>query len=243
MKKILILGNVSSGKSTFINSFLKHSILPTSNLICTSKEIEIKINNKSKFPKYKYNLKKFLPIKSNDFIRNIMETSKQKKIKLTAPSLHKNLNNIILFDSPGVNNSIDKKHKEITMNIFNKNQFFKIFLILNAENICTIDDEILLKDLEKFNSEKEINIIINKIDKILLSDNDSLEELKLNVIKFLAKNKIEKYNINFYSSIYFELIKNKKLDKKLQRQLNTLEEFIGKNKFLTMKSKILKNII
>ena len=45
-RRIFVIGNMSSGKSTFLNSLLKENILPSSNLACNSKKIILNINNR-----------------------------------------------------------------------------------------------------------------------------------------------------------------------------------------------------
>ncbi|MGL6065740.1 MAG: dynamin family protein [Cetobacterium sp.] len=246
--KNLILGNVSSGKSTFINSFLKNSILPTSNLICTSQEIQVKIKNKKKFFKLSQRIEgrnRDVKLVVGADLSEILKNTSKKYLRIIGPSTEKRLENMIFFDIPGINNSIDKEHKKISMSTLKKNFFNNVFTVFNAENLCTTDDFLLLEEIKKegYGTDKKLKIIINKIDKIYLSEDDSLEEVEKNFIKFLEINKIENYDVFFYSSIYFELSKKKKLTNKEKRQLEILKDFIGEKKLVKMRNKILRNFV
>lgn len=248
-KKNLILGNVSSGKSTFINSFLKNSILPTSNLVCTSKEIKINIKNKNKYfrlleerQEKSRNRKIKIKVERMLDLENFIQNRQVDSLTLTGPSIERKLENIIFYDIPGINNSMNEKHKEISMNSLKSNEFNNVFIILNAENLCTTDDAVLFNELKRegYGIQRKINIVVNKIDKIYLSDEDTVEEIEKNLLKFLNNEKVSNYNIFIYSSIYYELIKKNDLTKRENRELEVLKEFMRDKDLNDMRNRIIK---
>ncbi|MGL5126460.1 MAG: dynamin family protein [Fusobacteriaceae bacterium] len=246
-KKNLILGNVSSGKSTFINSFLKNSILPTSNLVCTSKEIKIKIKNKYKYfrlleERPEKSRKRKIKVERMSDLENFIQNRQVDSLTLTGPSIEQKLENIIFYDIPGINNSMNEKHKEISMNSLKNNEFNSVFIILNAENLCTTDDALLFNELKRegYGIQKKINIVVNKIDKIYLSDEDTVEEIEKNLINFLNNEKVSNYNLFIYSSIYYELIKKNDLTKRENRELEVLKDFMINKDLNDMRNRIIK---
>lgn len=237
-KKILIIGNMSSGKSTLINSILKENILPTSNQACTAKEIKITVSNKRRFFSYyigekRRSLKKEGSLK----VSTLNNSSEISKIEIIGPSYFRELEGYEIYDSPGPNNSIDIKHKDTTLNILKNGEFERVIFVFNAGNLFTIDDKILLETLlkEKYGIRKEIVVVVNKMDKIHISEESTDEEVTTKVKDFLKKIGIKKYKVFLYSSVYFFLKKNVEKNKSEKRFLNLLEEIYDKNKIKELK--------
>ncbi len=100
-----------------------------------------------------------------------MSDRRGKSMTLSIPSTERVLHNTIIYDSPGINNSRDDGHREIAIKTFEKEKFAEIILVLNAENMCTTDDLSLIEELKKngVGTQKEVLIVVNKIDKILMT--------------------------------------------------------------------------
>ena len=211
-RRIFVIGNMSSGKSTFLNSLLKENILPSSNLACTSKKIILNINNRLR-DSYVF---------SND---------EKEDIILKAPSNYSKLQNTIFYDTPGINNSMDIEHSIITKeNLENLKKEDKVILIMNAENLFSTDDQRLVSYLlsKGIGKNKKLIVVINKIDAILLSEENTISEILKNTKKFLELNEIDNYDVYVYSAIYYKLKRDEKnLDKKEKRRLEELELFIN----------------
>lgn len=243
-KKILIIGTMSSGKSTFINSILKENILPTSNLACTSKEIKITISNKKKNFSY-YLGNRMRSLKNDGFSKiNFLNTSSNiLNIEIKGPSLIEKMDGYEIYDSPGPNNSINIEHKEISIGIFKNKKFEKVIYVFNAGNLFTTDDKILLEEIMKkgYGTIKPLIVVVNKIDKIHISEESTDDEIKSSVDKFLKMLGITNYKTFLYSSIYFSLGKQKNKTKSEKRLFLLLKEIYGSKKIRELK-KIRKEI-
>lgn len=232
-KKILMIGNMSSGKSTLINSILKENILPTSNQACTAKEIKIIISNRRKYFSYYINEKrKSLKEDGEKKVNFLNSSSEVSKIEIKGPSFFEKLEGYEIYDSPGPNNSIDMGHQNTTLDMLKNGEFEKVIFVFNAGNLFITDDKILLENLlrEKYGIEKEITVVVNKIDKIHISGESTDEEIINKVKDFLKKIGMKKYKIFLYSSIYFCLRKKVEKTKSEKRLLSLLEEIYGGRK-------------
>ena len=238
IKKILVIGNMSSGKSTFINSILKENILPTSNQACTAKEIKLVISNKKKFFSY-YMDGKRKSLKKNGRLKisSLNGSSEISKIGIKGPSILNKLEGYEIYDSPGPNNSIDTEHKDTTLNLLKIGEFEKVIFVFNAGNLFTTDDRILLESLlkENYGTKKEIIVVVNKMDKIHISEESTDIEILNRVKEFLNKMEIKKIKIFLYSSIYFYLKKEKEKTKSEKRLLTLLEDIYDKKKIKEFK--------
>ena len=100
---------------------------------------------------------------------------------------------------------------------------------MNAENLFSTDDQRLVSYLlsKGIGKNKKLVVVINKIDAILLSEENTISEILNNTRRFLELNEIDNYDIYVYSAIYYKLKRDEKnLDKKEKRRLEELEIFI-----------------
>ena len=227
-RRIFVIGNMSSGKSTFLNSLLKENILPSSNLACTSKKIILNINNKLR-DSYVFLKEEKINLNLNKELVKILNSNDEKEdIILKAPSNYSKLQNTIFYDTPGINNSMDIGHSIITKeNLENLKKEDKVILIMNAENLFSTDDQRLVSYLlsKGIGKNKKLIVVINKIDAILLSEENTISEILKNTKKFLELNEIDNYDVYVYSAIYYKLKRDEKnLDKKEKRRLEELKQ-------------------
>ena len=125
---------------------------------------------------------------------------------------------------------MDIEHSIITKeNLKNLKKEDKVILIMNAENLFSTDDQRLVYYLlsKGIGRNKKLIVVINKIDAILLSEENTISEILNNTRKFLELNEIDNYDTYVYSAIYYKLKRDEKnLDKKEKRRLEELELFI-----------------
>lgn len=233
-KKFFIIGNVSSGKSTFLNATLKYDILPTSSLVTTAKKIIVHIDNKIENPYLYWNNKKIEISKNRNIVGLLNDNKENDDQSLLVKSSSLYLNNSILIDTPGLNNALDYKHELITKKALEEFKDYKIILLLSAENLFSFDDKVILQYLcsQKIGTEKKITVVINKIDAILLEEEDTIQGIKKKCSKFLRKNNITNFDVFITSAIYFKFLRDKKsLSLINKRKFNLLQEVITKKTY------------
>ncbi|MGL5369070.1 MAG: dynamin family protein [Cetobacterium somerae] len=166
--RFAVLSTMSSGKSTLINALLGKDILPSENQACTGKIFEIsnfKIENEI-IQALKNEEVVFSEI-DKDKLGELNNNNEIDKIKIGVKFYGIN-KEIVLYDTPGVNNYMNKNHEEVTYNFLEKNEIKNIIYILNATQIGVNDDKKFLLDLKEFYKNQEINIIflLNKMDTV-----------------------------------------------------------------------------
>lgn len=219
--RFAVLSTMSSGKSTLINALLGKDILPSENQACTGKIFEI------------CNVKREMTIcglKNNQIVMSKIDkhslnklnnTQEIDKIKIEG-EFYGMKKNVVLYDTPGVNNYMNKNHEQVTYEFLEENEIKNIIYILNATQIGVNDDKKFLLDLREIYKEKEINIIflLNKIDSI-----DSEIENKDIIIK---NTKAYLKNMGFTNSILIPTSAQtaKILRKGIKNELETRKEKI-----------------
>ena len=172
--KVLITGDLNSGKSTLINAIFHQNILPTDQQPCTQSFCEvIPSNEKIKFPKIK--AYKLVSFGSNEIGDNISheqmteelqnEDSSYKwfKIAVSTPSHVSNNSNqmcVSFIDSPGLNTDLFK-----TTSLFSQQQDIDVVVfVVNASFHLTLSGKEFLEQAAK--EKEKIFFVVNKFDEI-----------------------------------------------------------------------------
>lgn len=232
INKILVTANMSAGKSTLLNALIGKKVNRTQNDACTSK-IHYLVNKafKDNFD-YEWDFDLELDA-SNEVLMTDNENNGNNEI--TVGTRFRTLcdadERIYFIDTPGVNSSQDKIHKEISENAVCNIQFTTLLYLLNGENIGTDDDREHLRFILD-NYKGKIIFAVNKLDSFR-SKEDSIKETLDGVKKdltdlgfenpiicpisayagFLAKMKIYEEKLNEDERDEYELF-----EKKLQRE-------------------------
>lgn len=195
---IAVCATMSSGKSTFINALLGKDYIPSKNEACTAKITTIsdndylsKVVGTSIDSKGQYNCTTNINNKvlkewneNKDINKVVLETDLEGiKVQRSILSVH---------DTPGTNYSGDDTHNKITMNFLKKTDIDMIIYIMNAENISTIDNKLLLNKLKLEVIDKaktKIVFLVNKIDSFDNEKEDDIRECLKGV-----KKELESYN-------------------------------------------------
>lgn len=212
--KILVVGTMSSGKSTFLNSLLGKDLFPSKNEACTAKLFEYEFTNNSEYTVRKGRsgvVERFNSI-SQDMLAEWNESDKEHIIYIKGPvESAMTVNKKITFiDTPGPNNSMDASHRDV-MEIALKGAYGKIFYLLNSTQLGTDDDVVLLQmiqDVLKKNPEKQLYFIVNKVDEFDNNENESLISLRENVLVYLATKGYKQPNVLFVSALTAKLVQN-----------------------------------
>lgn len=216
---------MSAGKSTLLNAIIGREISLVSNEACTSKII--RYTGIPSMEQVFYERDGELNLLDNLDLEGFNNQEESEEIHLFGPiSSEINKNKVIQFiDTPGINNSQNEAHREITFKILEQGDFDVILYIMNATQIGINDDYVLLDKIKhfliKFPS-KKILFVLNKIDKIN-SEKENLEEVMRNVERYITnatniKNPSIIGTSGFCASIIRKEIENKKLSMKEKRE-------------------------
>lgn len=194
-----VIATMSSGKSTFINSILGRNIMPSENMACTAKIFKIENTFGKQVEDITYRdegkIKRYFL--DRDYIDelNKIEIVGDINLKLKYDTLD---SPVVLYDTPGVNNSADITHKDVTYEFLKSRKISNLIYIINATQIGTTDDEQFLIDIAKINRELKKNFkilfIINKIDAID-EEVENINDIVNNVKNYLKNNGFENYEV------------------------------------------------
>ena len=186
-KSILITANMSSGKSTLINSLIGKKICQTRNDACTAKIHHIQSKAFEDFYTYEYDNTLSLNATQAMLMDNNEDNSPEQVLISTYFRFFKALNDRFLFiDTPGVNSSMDQNHLITTRNALLESEYDKVLYVINAENIGTDDDRYYLQYLLEVVKNKKIIFVVNKLDRFKQGEDnieESLDALKKDLLK------------------------------------------------------------
>lgn len=191
---VAICATVSSGKSTFLNTILGKNLMPNRMTACTARMSVIRVNEhlskpisviESKNREYQYDYdissEKMDEINGNDQIERVLT-------EISLPLFAK-ANKILYFhDSPGVNNSMNEAHHEVTLNFLKTEKPEWILFLIDAQQDTVNDNINLLKEVGE-HIEKKANVIFiyNKVDCLKEEDGDDLDENLSEVKKMIQE--------------------------------------------------------
>lgn len=170
IKKVLVVANVSAGKSTLINALVGYRLNRMKTTACTNKIVHI------------YN--KVEPdgiIKRNEVNSYAYygdpEMTNSDHFVACALHFHSLLSrsNICLVDSPGINNSDNLQHKAITLQAIRQGEYDAVLYVSNCQYFGTNDEHLLLNMLQK-TVKKPILFVLNQLDRFK-SKQDSVAEM------------------------------------------------------------------
>lgn len=169
-KRILVVANVSAGKSTLINALVGYRLNRTKTTACTDKLVFIHnkcsndgITSKRNNGTYTYSC-------------NINEGNSDSFIEAAFPfksTLGKE--HICFIDTPGINNADNSSHKQITENIIKNGEYDVVLYVSNCQYFGTNDEYCLLKFL-KDNVKKPILFVLNQLD-VFNPEEDSIHKM------------------------------------------------------------------
>lgn len=235
-EKYLVVGTMSSGKSTFLNSLIGLDLFPSRNEACTAKTTLYLANPERSEFLYKHNytkkptLRKTLDSKQ---LEKWNESSRVKNVIIEGPLHTRVIGDFGLIDTPGPNNSMDKTHREVMQSALEKYEYKNIFYILNATQLGTDDDRNLLGFIKNKSNTSKIIFIVNKADEIDDNEAENLESVAENVKKYLASNSFENPIVFFVSALSAllatKVFNNLEMTKKEIRYYEKLQILLEKN--------------
>lgn len=169
-RRILVVANVSAGKSTLINALVGYRLNRMKTTACTNKIVHI------------YN--KVEPdgiIKCNEANNYAYygdpEMTNSDYFIACALHFHSLLSrsNICLVDSPGINNADNLQHKAITLQAIRQGEYDALLYVSNCQYFGTNDEHLLLNMLQR-TVKKPILFVLNQLDRFK-SKQDSVAEM------------------------------------------------------------------
>lgn len=174
-KKIMIIANMSAGKSTLLNALVGKKVNKTQNDTCTSKIHYL--YNKAGEDYLSYELDYNLILNASKEIL-MKDNEDNNSIEITVGTRFRSINEvnnrICFIDTPGVNSSRNKEHKELTNKVVVEENCDLLLFLFNGENIGTDDERRHLCNVKEI-YHGEIIFLINKLDRFKFGD-DSVEE-------------------------------------------------------------------
>lgn len=196
--EVAVLATMSAGKSTLVNALIGRELLPASNEACTARIFKIEnddfkddfvasivdINHNQKTDWIEACPETLIRLNKNNEKGPINIVGNIRSIKTTNIEL-------VIYDTPGPNNSQDKTHGEITKEILHDGKFGLVFYVINATQFGVEDDAKLLTELfgyvENDLENKEVIFILNKADQIDESLGESIANLVTKAEAYLGR--------------------------------------------------------
>jgi len=183
---VAVVATMSAGKSTLLNAMLGEKILPSKQEACTAKVYSIEDDDDAA----EFMARKIENGKTGNWqhathqLLQDLNESAADKIEICGNIKQiRNMNSghaVLLYDTPGPNNSRDLSHSEITKEIIQNSSFCSLICILNATQLGTDDEFELLtfirKEIEKKDTTSDVLFVLNKIDNFSVAGGDSIRE-------------------------------------------------------------------
>lgn len=193
--EVLVMATMSTGKSTLLNAMLGIDLLPSCNEACTS--IVYRFEDQDKMSQFRCravvgeSITDWQPATSEVLSEwNSSGLCSNVEVEGDMPFI-KNLGaKLVLYDTPGPNNSRDERHAQILRKMMNNQEYGLIIFMLSSTNVCTTDERNLLDELHSIfkktrRIKKQIIFVLNKVDEIEDGNSECLHDLVSNVKKYL----------------------------------------------------------
>lgn len=180
-KRVLVVANVSAGKSTLINALVGERINRTKTTVCTNKLTYIHNKQEQDGVTIK---------KANDKYEYFDEISKVDSEQFVHASFHfksyLSKSAVCFVDTPGVNNALDEEHKKITEDTIKANNYDVLVYVSNCQYFGTNDEHFMLSFLKR-NVRKPIIFVLNQLDRFKIKEDSiskMLNDYKCDLLKF-----------------------------------------------------------
>lgn len=183
--RTVIIATMSAGKSTFINALLGRNLFPSKNQACTAKITTLvgndRLDHTIGFTEARNKeVRSYSGVVEPTTLESWNESSELSDIYIEGKMARLPMKKAVpvFVDTPGANYSQDRSHSEVTYRFLESDEFDTIAYLINATQISTDDDRILLTkvlDTMKRRAGK-VNIVflLNKLDEFDLDGEDDI---------------------------------------------------------------------
>lgn len=189
--EVCVVATMSAGKSTLINAMLGSKLMPSKQEACTAIITRIKDNSQSQVP-FKaevYDKDGLLSETHENLTYPIMDrlngdaNVSEIKVNGNIPFVSSEDVSLVLIDTPGPNNSRDRKHETVQRDLLGKSSKALVLYIMTGE-FGTNDDNALLKRVAESmavggkQSKDRFIFVVNKLDDRKKEDGDTAQTLE-----------------------------------------------------------------
>ena len=235
-QKVLVVANVSAGKSTLINALVGYPLNKVRTTACTNKLVMLHnkretdgitiSNNTNDCYRYDY-YNSIEQVDSNMFVEAAFPFNSSLSSK-----------SICFIDTPGVNNVEDTYHRTITEETIRRNDYNAVIYVSNAQYFGTTDERALLEYLYE-NVRKPIVFVLNQLDKFKTKE-DSIDKMLVdydNLLNSIGFKQPVIIPVSAQAALLFkidntkldedELFEKELLQKKFEKDYYNLPQYIG----------------
>lgn len=176
-----VVATMSSGKSTLINAMLGEEILPAENQACTATIFKVEdLDDADNMMARKVSVDAGVSeweLSMPDLLKEWNgEGASEIEVLGDFPNIESGETHIVLYDTPGPNNSMNRSHRAITREILERSKYGCVLFVLNAEQFGIDDEYDLLESVVKLSAETnqtiDIIFILNKFDSLDAENED-----------------------------------------------------------------------
>lgn len=238
-QKVLVVANVSAGKSTLINALVGYSLNKVRTTACTNKLVMLHNKretdgitiSKNTNDCYRY-----------DYYNSIEQVDSNMFVEAAFPfNSSLSSKSICFIDTPGVNNVEDTYHRTITEETIRRNDYNAVIYVSNAQYFGTTDERALLEYLYE-NVRKPIVFVLNQLDKFKQKE-DSIDKMLVdydNLLNSIGFKHPVIIPVSAQAALLFktdntkldedELFEKELLRKKFEKDYYNLSQYIGGEK-------------
>lgn len=192
---VLVLATMSAGKTSFINALIGQELLHTANEATTACVTRVEHRQGARRFSgacYCYNDTELASQRSPSvaLLQDWNANVEVKRISLagTFNVVPRPAPGLVLHDTPGPNNSQDENHARLTLEAIRNVSFKALCYVLNASQLGTRDDRLLLEQLREelvAKPAQPIYFILNKVDLLDPEKGESIEGYVHNAQRYL----------------------------------------------------------
>lgn len=195
--EVIVVATMSAGKSTVINALIGKELLHSANEATTA--TITRIHDKDDLPFFSgnaYGYKSELIAEAHNIdAQTLREWNANPKIKMIdlmgdIEALYNDEAELVIYDTPGPNNSQDDNHEALTMEVINDGGYGLILYVLNATQLGVNDDRSLLEKIKEAlgkDPNKEILFLLNKADCLDEEKGERLDQVVIRTKKYLTE--------------------------------------------------------